>query len=94
MTEYLDTAGEREGLSMALTQLKSGQTATVASIQGGYGMVRRLNALGIYEGKSVTKISGQWMHGPVIVRIGSTDVAIGYGMARRIFVTFATLAVT
>jgi ferrous iron transport protein A len=69
-----------------VTELKPGQTATIAGIQGGMGMVRRLSSLGIFEGRSITKVSGQWMRGPVIVRTGSTDVAVGYGMARRILV--------
>jgi ferrous iron transport protein A len=69
-----------------VTELKAGQTGTIAGIQGGFGMVRRLSSLGIFEGKAITKVSGQWMRGPVVVRIGCTDVALGYGMARRIMV--------
>jgi ferrous iron transport protein A len=72
--------------SVLLTELESGRTGTIAAIEGGAGMIRRLYALGIYEGKLITKVSAQWMRGPVVVRIGSTDVAVGYGMARRIVV--------
>ena len=49
-------------------------------------MTRRLDALGIRVGETITKVSSQWMRGPVLVRHGNTDVAIGYGMAQKIMV--------
>ena len=70
----------------SLTKLESGEKCIVASINGGFGMVRKLNALGIYEGRTISKVSTQWMRGPVVIRIGSTDMAIGYGMAGKIMV--------
>lgn len=76
--------------TIPLVGLKSGQTGTIASIQGGFGVVRRLNALGIFQGKKITKVSNQWMRGPVVVRTGSTNVAIGYGMAQKILVASST----
>lgn len=76
----------------AVTELKVGQTGAIVAIEGGFGMVRRLDALGIHEGTKITKVSGQWMRGPVVVRIGSADIAIGYGMARRIVVALTAEA--
>ena len=70
-----------------ITDLRANENGTVVSINGGFGMVRRLNALGIHEGKTITKVSAQWMHGPVIIRIGHTDLAIGHGMAGKIMVS-------
>jgi ferrous iron transport protein A len=49
-------------------------------------MVQKLDALGIRPGKEVVKVSAQWMRGPVLLRIGSTEVAVGFGMARHIIV--------
>jgi len=69
-----------------LTQMKSGDTATVKSIKGGLGMVRKLETLGIRPGVRIKKVSAQFMRGPVIVRTGNTQVAIGFGMARRVLV--------
>jgi ferrous iron transport protein A len=69
-----------------LTQLEEGETGVVSGIQGGYGLTRRLESLGIRVGKKVTKVSSQLMHGPVTVRIGNCQVAIGFGMARKILV--------
>ncbi|MBE0434019.1 ferrous iron transport protein A [candidate division WOR-3 bacterium] len=69
-----------------LTDIESGQTGKVAEVQGGHGMRTRLNAMGVRPGVQITKVSGQFMRGPIIVRIGSTRIAIGFGMARRIIV--------
>jgi len=73
--------------SVSVVRLKAGQEGIVTAILGGAGMARKLNALGIYEGKRITKVSAQWMHGPVVIRIGSTDVAVGFGMAGKIMVS-------
>ena len=67
-----------------LTQLKVGESGRVIEIQGGFGMVRRLESLGIRIGKKLTKVSSQFMNGPVTVRIDNFQVAIGRGMARKI----------
>lgn len=69
-----------------LTQLEVGEWGTVVEIQGGFGLVRRLESLGIRVGKKLTKISSQFMRGPVTVRIDNFQVALGFGMARKIIV--------
>ncbi len=70
--------------TFSLTDMESGQKGKVVRIQGGQGLRARLGALGIRPGVSITKISGQIMRGPIIVRIGATRIAIGFGMARRV----------
>jgi ferrous iron transport protein A len=70
----------------ALTQMNSGQRGTIAEIQGGYGMVSRLTAMGIIPGKRITKISSMVMRGPVTIEIDRARIAIGFGMASRILV--------
>ena len=69
-----------------LTQMKRGERGRVVKIEGGFGLFRRLEALGIREGIKITKASAQIMRGPITVRVGNTEVAIGYGMAKRVFV--------
>ncbi len=49
-------------------------------------MINRLNALGIRTGKRITKISSMLLHGPVTVRVDRSSVAIGFGMAAKIFI--------
>jgi len=71
---------------MSLSRIQAGQSGTVIQIQGGYGLVNRLNALGIRPGKRITKISSMFMRGPVTIQVDRAQVAIGFGMARRIIV--------
>jgi len=71
---------------MSLSRIQAGQSGTVIQIQGGYGLVNRLNALGIRPGKRITKISSMFMRGPVTIQVDRTQVAIGFGMARKIIV--------
>ncbi len=71
---------------MTLAQMQSGQSSVVIQIQGGHGVVRRLNALGIVPGKRITKISSMLMRGPVTVEVDRVRIAIGFGMVGKIMV--------
>ena len=75
-----------EGKQITLTQMQTGQSGTVVQIQGGHGLVNRLNSLGIRPGKRITKISSMIMRGPVTIEVDRAQVAIGFGMAGRIIV--------
>ena len=69
-----------------LSEMYSGQSGRVARIEAGAGLLSRLSALGIRPGKRITKVSSMLMRGPVTVQLGNTRLAIGFGMARKIFV--------
>jgi ferrous iron transport protein A len=69
---------------MDLTQLREGESGIVVEIAGGFGLTRRLGSLGLRVGKKVTKVSSQLMRGPVTVRTGNSQIAIGFGMAKKI----------
>ncbi len=71
---------------LTLAEMKTGQTGTMVGVLGGHGLVQRLDALGIRPGKKVTKISSTLFHGPVTFKVDSTQVAVGFGMARKIIV--------
>ena len=71
---------------ITLPTMQAGEKGEVVGIQGGWGMLRKLEALGIRKGVKVKKLSAQPMRGPVFVQTGNTKVAIGFGMARRILV--------
>lgn len=66
--------------------MEAGKSGVVAEIQGGQGVIRRLDALGIRPGKKITKIGSIIMRGPVTIQVGNARVAIGFGMAKRILV--------
>ncbi|NLA25978.1 MAG: ferrous iron transport protein A [Firmicutes bacterium] len=74
---------------VSLVEMKTGQSGRVSQIQGGHGMVARLQALGIHPGKRVTKVSAVFQRGPVVLGIDRSQVALGYGQANRIFVEVA-----
>ena len=84
------SAGTREegyvGKKISLIEMRAGELGKIVEIDRGHGLWRKLDALGIREGKEVMKVSGQWMRGPVLLQQNSTQAAIGFGMASRVFV--------
>ncbi|HLV10386.1 MAG TPA: FeoA family protein [Halanaerobiales bacterium] len=70
----------------SLNQLRIGEKGEIIELMGGYGVKKRLNALGIREGKEVTKISSSFLKGPVTIQAGQSRIAIGYGMAEKILI--------
>jgi len=75
-----------EGKQTTLAGMQIGQSGVVVQIQGGHGLVNRLNSLGIRPGKRITKLSSMIMRGPVTIQVDRAQVAIGFGMANRIIV--------
>ncbi len=75
-----------DGKQITLAQMQTGQSGIVVQIYGGHGLVNRLGALGIRPGKRVTKVSSMFMRGPVTIQVDRAQVAIGFGMAKRIIV--------
>lgn len=71
---------------ITLRQMQSGQRGKVTEIQGGHGLVNRLNALGIRPGKKITKIGSMFMRGPITIKLDNTQMALGFGMANKIIV--------
>ena len=69
-----------------LTQLKTGQRGTIIEIQGGLGLTKRLESMGIRAGKKISKVGAQFWRGPQIVKVYNSQVAIGFGMAKKITV--------
>jgi ferrous iron transport protein A len=66
--------------------MKSGERGTVLAIQGGHGLARRLNSLGVRPGKRVSKVGSMFMRGPVTIQIDNTQIALGFGMADKVVV--------
>jgi ferrous iron transport protein A len=75
-----------DGKQIPLSRMAAGQSGTVVRIEGGRGLISRLNALGVRPGKRITKISSMFMRGPVTIQIGNGQIAIGFGMAKRLMV--------
>ena len=69
-----------------LIDMKSGETGVVVNIEGGTGAVSRIQSMGVRIGKEIKKISAHFWRGPQTVMIDSFKVAIGHGMAAKIFI--------
>ncbi len=69
-----------------IDQLRAGESGVVRRIEGGRGILRKLEALGVRPGKVVVKVSTVFMGGPVTVTVDGRQVAMGRGIAGRVFV--------
>jgi ferrous iron transport protein A len=72
--------------TIQLSAMKNGQRGKVVDIQGGQGLQKRLEALGVRLDQHITKTSGPFMKGPVTLRVGNAQVALGFGMASKVLV--------
>ena len=71
---------------MPLSSLRMGESGTVVRLEGGAGLVGRLAALGFTPGATVEVIRNSH-HGPLIVAVLDTHIALGRGQAARVYVT-------
>jgi ferrous iron transport protein A len=69
-----------------LIMMRTGDSGVVVRMVGGRHMINRLDALGIRQGKRITKLSSMFMKGPVTIKFDGLQVAIGYRMANKIVV--------
>lgn len=69
-----------------LTRMNPGERGLIVKIQGGWGLLSRLETLGIRPNVEITKISDQLARGPVTIQIGNTRAALGFGMAMKVIV--------
>ncbi len=71
---------------MPLTRLPEKKRARVVEITGGSHLRDKLMGMGVYAGREFLKLSCIGLRGPVVVKVGRSVVAIGYGMAGKITV--------
>lgn len=69
-----------------LPELKKGVRGRIYGITGGLQAVRRLQALGIIPGREIVKVSEMPLGGPVVVNVEQTQVALGFGLAKKVVV--------
>ncbi|MGB7567171.1 MAG: FeoA family protein [Chitinivibrionales bacterium] len=72
--------------TIMLTQLDNGASARVMELRGGHHMMGKLEAMGIVPGSTIIKKGSSIMKGPIVLRKGATQLAIGYATAQRIMV--------
>lgn len=69
---------------MMLSHLALEQPARVVALDGGRGIQRNLNQLGIHVGDIIALSRRGAFHGPLLVDIHGMQVALGRGVARHI----------
>jgi len=88
---------ERQGserLEVPLTALRDGETGIVTSIKAGrgggwgrgWGLEKRLMDMGLTPGTKVTVVESAPFHGPLEILVRGSRLALGRGIAERIFV--------
>jgi ferrous iron transport protein A len=73
-------------MQIDLTQMRPGESGIITEIRGGHGLTRKIQSLGIRPGKKITKVSSHFWRGPQTIEIDNIQIAIGFGMAKKIFV--------
>ena len=72
-----------------LLELDLREEAEIVSFEGGTIMNRRLEGMGIRQGKKISRISSQYIRGPVIVSVDGQQTAMGRGMVSKLIVKSA-----
>jgi Fe2+ transport system protein FeoA len=67
-----------------LVELGNGRSARVVELRGGHHSTGKLEAMGIAPGVTIMKKSASLMKGPIVLKAGAMQFAVGYGMALRI----------
>lgn len=69
-----------------LSELSNGERAIIKDLAAGHRFQGRMAALGIRVGKTLRKIASQPLRGPIVIEIDRSLIALGQGMAEKIFV--------
>lgn len=72
--------------SLPLADLKTGEVAKVAALHAGKNLNSRLSTLGFTPGVMVY-MTHNYGHGPIVVTVRDTRIALGRGEAKNILVT-------
>ena len=68
----------------SLATLLPGQSATIDSLTGDVGLIRRLKALGLSRGQRIYLLRRAWLAVPLHVRVGMTELMLRRVDATRI----------
>lgn len=71
-------------MAQSLVELVKDTVAVIEKVEGGTRMQRKLEDMGLRPGIKIMKKAGQPFKGPIIIQVGTAQVAIGHGMAEKI----------
>lgn len=69
-----------------LTGMQQGERGIVAFALGGHGLVRRLAEMGLTPGTEVTVVRSAPLRGPIEISVRGVSLALGHGVASKVFV--------
>ena len=71
---------------MTLLELKEGDTAVISRISGGKGVLSRMAALGLHEGKTIRVVQAAPFRGPLLIEdvLSGARTMIGRGVASHV----------
>lgn len=69
-----------------LSILTEGERGRIVYIYGGRGLIRRLADMGLTPGVEVVVLRKALLNGPVEISVRGTNLALGYGVAKRVFI--------
>jgi Fe2+ transport system protein FeoA len=72
--------------TVSLTSLSEGERGIVSHAIGGFGLLRRLTEMGLTPGVEVKVLRKGLFNGPVEVEVRGVSLALGYGVASKVFV--------
>jgi len=79
-------------MELPLTALRNGESGIITSVKAGrgrgrgWGFKKRLMDMGLTPGTKITVVKSAPFHGPIEVSVRGSRLALGRGMAERIFV--------
>jgi len=77
-------------MELPLTELRDGESGIITSIKAsrgrGWGLKKRLEDMGLTPGTKIIVVKSAPFSGPLEVYVRGSRLAIGKGMAERIFV--------
>jgi len=82
----LEEVGKRKENLFALSELKEGQLGKIQFISGGHNVLQRLLDMGLTPSTKITLIKAAPFDGPIEVLVRGSKLAIGRGIASKVFV--------
>jgi ferrous iron transport protein A len=74
------------GERIPLSDMAVDEVGTIVEFLGGWGFRGRLSSMGIRPGMRVTRINPPFGRGPVVIKIGNSQTALGHGMSYKVIV--------
>lgn len=71
---------------VTLDRIPPKTTVIIHQINGGHGLIQKLQVMGIRKGQNVTMASKQPFRGPITIKVQGREITLGRGMARKIMV--------